>query len=114
MKCKIHFLALIVSGVFCSQNTILAAQHDPCLTYDCEQMLSIKQSISQHDVQYTPAWQALLQQADMALTHSVYSVTDKTLTPVSGNKHDYYSFGPTGGQILIVKMACPISVKMDK
>lgn len=94
MKCKIHFLALIVSGVFCSQNTILAAQHDPCLTYDCEQMLSIKQSISQHDVQYTPAWQALLQQADMALTHSVYSVMDKTLTPVSGNKHDYYSFGP--------------------
>lgn len=94
MKCKIHYLALIVCGFFYTQNTTFAAQHDACLTYDCEQMLSIKQSISRHDAQYTPAWQAVLQQADAALNHPAYSVTNKTLTPASGNKHDYYSFGP--------------------
>ncbi|WP_170876327.1 alginate lyase family protein, partial [Salmonella enterica] len=55
---------------------------------------SIKQRIRRHDAQYAPAWQALLLQADAALDHAVYSVTDKTLMPVSGNKHDYYSFGP--------------------
>lgn len=94
MKCKLHFLALIASGILFMQDYAVAAQQDPCLTYDCEQMLSIKQSISRHDAQYIPAWQALLQQADAALSHPVYSVTDKTLTPASGNKHDYYSFGP--------------------
>ncbi|EAA7390780.1 alginate lyase family protein [Salmonella enterica subsp. houtenae] len=94
MKCKMYYLAFIASGILYTQHYALAAQQDACLTYDCEQMLSIKQRIRRHDAQYAPAWQALLQQADAALNHAVYSVTDKTLTPVSGNKHDYYSFGP--------------------
>lgn len=92
MKSIIYYPAFIASGVFCAQAFAAALPH--CLTYDCEQMLSIKQSIRRHDAQYMPAWQALLQQADAALGHSVYSVTDKTLLPASGNRHDYYSFGP--------------------
>ncbi|XGI82200.1 alginate lyase family protein [Enterobacter hormaechei] len=65
-----------------------------CLTYDCSQMLEIKKSLQHGDQTYAPAWKSLLQKADLALKHKPYSVTDKKLLPASGNKHDYYSFGP--------------------
>lgn len=94
MKGKIAYLAFIVGGSLCTQNIAVAAQPDACLTYDCEQMLAIKTHIQRHDPRYTPAWQALLKEANAALSHPVYAVTDKTLAPASGNKHDYYSFGP--------------------
>lgn len=67
---------------------------DGCLTWDCQQMLTIKQGIKQGDKTWLPAWQHLQKQADQALLHRPWSVTDKTLLPASGNKHDYYSFGP--------------------
>lgn len=72
----------------------LYAQTDSCLTYDCQQMQEIKAHIAQGDPALTPAWQALLKTADAALLHPAYSVTQKKLLPASGNKHDYYSFGP--------------------
>lgn len=93
MNRKIAYLAFMIGSIICTRS-VFAAQQDPCLTYDCTQMLTIKKSISNHDPNYVPAWHALRQQADAALSHPVYSVTDKTLTPASGNKHDYYSFGP--------------------
>ncbi|WP_248101236.1 alginate lyase family protein [Enterobacter chengduensis] len=65
-----------------------------CLTYDCRQMVEIKKSLQNGDQTYAPAWKNLLQKADLALEHKPYSVTDKKLLPASGNKHDYYSFGP--------------------
>ncbi|WP_148242824.1 alginate lyase family protein [Enterobacter asburiae] len=68
--------------------------HGGCLTYDCSQMLEIKKSLQHGDQTYAPAWKKLLQKADLALEHKPYSVTDKKLLPASGNKHDYYSFGP--------------------
>lgn len=67
---------------------------DECLTWDCQQMLIIKQEIKQGDKTWLPAWQQLQQQANQALQHRPWSVTDKKLLPASGNKHDYYSFGP--------------------
>ncbi|MCE0505454.1 alginate lyase family protein [Roseivivax sp. GX 12232] len=36
----------------------------------------------------------LLQEAELALQRGPYSVTDKTLTPPSGDKHDYYHPAP--------------------
>lgn len=41
-----------------------------------------------------PAYQALMVHADAALGHAPYSVVDKTMTPASGDKHDYMSMGP--------------------
>lgn len=66
----------------------------PCLTYDCQQMLTLKNKIQQGDNLYLPAYQALLKNADNALQQKPGSVVDKTLLPASGDKHDYYSFGP--------------------
>jgi hypothetical protein len=85
MKCNIAYLALALSG---------SAFATDCLTWDCQQMQEIKTQIAQHDGRYTAAWQALQKQADAALAHPRWSVTDKTLTPASGDKHDYFSFGP--------------------
>lgn len=95
MTINITSLTLLTGAIFTAQPVALAAVTQPhCLTYDCGQMLVIKQKIADRDPQYLPAWEALHQQADAALAHPLYSVTDKTLTPASGNKHDYYSFGP--------------------
>ncbi|KNC87948.1 alginate lyase family protein [Trabulsiella odontotermitis] len=85
MKCKLAWLALVLSS---------SAFATDCLTWDCQQMQTIKTQIAQHDGRYTAAWQALQKQADAALAHPRWAVTDKTLTPASGDKHDYFSFGP--------------------
>lgn len=87
MKNKMLLIALLCSAP-------LYAQQSACLTYDCAQMQALKTKIAQGDATLAPAWQALQQQADAALTHPAYSVTEKKLLPASGNKHDYYSFGP--------------------
>lgn len=41
-----------------------------------------------------PAYVALLARAEAALRHGPYSVVDKTMTPASGDRHDYMSMGP--------------------
>ena len=82
------------SALAASGNTLPQGSNDDCLTYDCRQMLEIKESIQRGDQTYAPAWKNLLQKADQALEHKPWSVTDKKLLPASGNKHDYYSFGP--------------------
>lgn len=95
MKLKTIYSVLFAGITFALYTGVsTAATQDSCLTYDCEQMLVIKAKIADHDIHYAPAWQTLIQQADAALVHPVYSVTEKTLTPASGDKHDYYSFGP--------------------
>ncbi|WP_048305707.1 alginate lyase family protein [Halomonas sp. PR-M31] len=40
------------------------------------------------------AYASLLEHADEALNHPLYSVVDKTQLPASGNRHDYFSFAP--------------------
>lgn len=72
----------------------VSAVASECLTYDCEQMQQIKVSLSHGEGSATEAWLAVRQQADVAMAHKPWSVMDKTLTPASGNKHDYFSFGP--------------------
>lgn len=41
-----------------------------------------------------PAWSRLKARADAALTRAPYTVVDKTMTPASGDRHDYMSMGP--------------------
>ena len=41
-----------------------------------------------------PAYKALIKRADAALAGPTYTVTDKSRTPPSGDKHDYISMGP--------------------
>ena len=46
------------------------------------------------DPALAPAREALMKRADAALAGPVYSVVDKTKTPLSHDKHDYMSIGP--------------------
>lgn len=63
-------------------------------TYDPAELALARQKLADQDPLYTPSRDALLKQADAALTHQRYSVTDKTLAPASGDRHDFFSFGP--------------------
>ncbi|ASV54650.1 hypothetical protein LJPFL01_1287 [Lelliottia jeotgali] len=88
------YQTLFFACLLCSAPLYAQSAADSCLTYDCQQMQEIKTKIAQNDATYTPAIQALMKKADAALLHPPYSVTQKKLIPASGNKHDYYSFGP--------------------
>lgn len=88
------YLTPLITSLLCAAPLYAQPVADLCLTYDCQQMQEIKSKISQNDTTYTPAIQALMKTADAALLHPPYSVTQKKLLPASGNKHDYYSFGP--------------------
>ncbi|MRS13929.1 alginate lyase [Enterobacteriaceae bacterium RIT691] len=88
MKVKLLLLSALLGSA------PLYAQESACLTYDCAQMAVIKTHLAEGDTTIDPAWQALQAKADAALTHPPYSVTEKKLLPASGDKHDYYSFGP--------------------
>ena len=63
-------------------------------TYDPAELALAKQKIADKDVLYQASYDELLKQANAALTHPRYSVVDKTLTAASGDKHDFFSFGP--------------------
>jgi hypothetical protein len=72
----------------------LAASPSQFYTYDPAGLALAKQKLAAHDPLYQPSYDALLNEADAALTHRRYSVVDKSLSPASGNKHDFFSFGP--------------------
>lgn len=57
------------------------------------QIARVKQQLAQQQAapQTSEAWQRLQRQADKALQQPLMSVTDKTMTPSSGSKHDYLS-----------------------
>ena len=56
--------------------------------------LQRKKQLIHEDALYKAAYEDLLQRADRTLGKPLYSVISKTLTPDSGDKHDYMSFGP--------------------
>lgn len=64
------------------------------ITWDQTTLAAVKAHLAEHQTPYTAALAELQKAADKALTHSPYSVVQKQLTPASGDKHDYYSFGP--------------------
>lgn len=91
---KNYLLSAVSLLTLLSLNPYSLAAEARFITYDGNVMAQIKQKIQQRDSAYLPAWQGLQKQANQALTHANYSVTEKTLLPASGNKHDYFSFGP--------------------
>ncbi len=56
--------------------------------------LALAKSRIAQDPNAMPAYATLLADADAALTRGPWSVTDKTTTPPSGDKHDYMSIAP--------------------
>lgn len=69
-------------------------QSDPLsLTlFDYNNLVEVKNNIKSE--KYSTSFQKLIREADQALNDTVFSVTYKKLTPPSGDKHDYISYGP--------------------
>lgn len=61
---------------------------------DFSKIKKVKTQIKKGNETYLPAYHALIERADEALTEGPFSVMDKKRTPPSGNKHDYLSMGP--------------------
>lgn len=64
------------------------------ITLDLGALTLTKTRLQANDGALSEAYAALLKRADAALQAPLESVTNKTLTPPSGDKHDYMSMGP--------------------
>ncbi|MGH7492301.1 MAG: alginate lyase family protein [bacterium] len=60
---------------------------------DAMSLLRVKGYIHDDKSPYLSAYKALIKDADKALTAGSFSVMSKTVTPPSGDKHDFYSYG---------------------
>lgn len=70
------------------------AGRPPCFLMNAEWLAQAKSSLACEDASLQPALQRLLKEAEEAVAQGPFSVVDKTLTPPSGDKHDYMSIGP--------------------
>lgn len=83
-------LVLILSGL----STSLYANQPTLLVLDEKDLAWSQQQIAEQQPVFLQAQSALLKKADQALQHPRWSVMDKTLVAISGDKHDYFSFPP--------------------
>lgn len=74
----------------CLMSSISSAEQLRWISYDGEALAHNKATLSKQH----PALSALLKKADAALDAPIDPVTNKTLLPASGDRHDYFSFGP--------------------
>ncbi|MFM0737257.1 alginate lyase family protein [Paraburkholderia xenovorans] len=63
-------------------------------TLDAGLLAIARQRVAASDATVMPAYRQLLRSADKALNTTPFSVTDKGVTPPSGDKHDYLSMAP--------------------
>lgn len=63
-------------------------------TLDANVLADTKSRIEAHDPAMLPAYRKLLHDADAALATRPFTVTEKGVTPPSGDKHDYLSMAP--------------------
>jgi hypothetical protein len=63
-------------------------------TLDAQQLADAKRRVQAGDPQLLPAYRGLLRDADKALSTAPFTVTEKGVTPPSGDRHDYLSMAP--------------------
>ena len=61
---------------------------------DAARLMEVRTRVAADDAALKPAVDALLAEAEDALAAGPFTVTDKPMTPPSGDKHDYMSVGP--------------------
>jgi len=89
MKTKIIFL--IILTLFSLQGI---SKDKKGIFVDFTQTKKVKKLIQQKDKNYLPAYNALIEKAELAMNEGPFSVIDKKRIPPSGDKHDYLSMGP--------------------
>ena len=80
--------------IFISLCINTSAQTSRVLLMDAGRLAAIKEKIQQQDATTLALVNALRKQADELLNKKPISVTDKSFTPASGDKHDYMSQAP--------------------
>ena len=86
-------LLLIIIGII-SVHFAAMAQPPKVFVMNAERLIELKKKVKQQDKQTLQLVDKLRKEADELLTMRPVSVMDKTITPVSGNKHDYMSQAP--------------------
>ena len=91
---KQTMIRTLLCMAICAAGPAPAASPSQFYTYDQAGLALARQKLAAHDPLYQPSYRKLIEDADAALGHRRYSVVDKTLAPASGDKHDFFSFGP--------------------
>jgi hypothetical protein len=63
-------------------------------TYPARNLVISKQLVTRNDPSIKTPYANLIKEADVALLAKPESVMDKTIVAASGNKHDFFSYGP--------------------
>src|SRR5262249_46891016 len=88
----IPFLGLIV--LIALESGALGAGLPRLLILDANGLIQTKQRLQNRDPAFAPAFTKLKADAGRALDIKPLSVTEKNLSPPSGDKHDYMSIAP--------------------
>ncbi len=88
----ILFTIVNISLIGCKVKEMKTAQPVKGIFIDFSLTEKVKARIGEN--QFRPAYSALIERADVALTEGPFSVIQKKQVPPSGDKHDYMSIGP--------------------
>ena len=91
---KIRSTLLLPLFALAGLSAAVAVEPPRTLLLSGPSLVAARAGFEQGDRELQPARNALLAEADQALKMTPPSVMDKPLTAASGDKHDYYSFGP--------------------
>ena len=92
--CALAVQMILVLGVW-TQAAIAASADSPgYILFDAQGIEQVKQKLEQGDPTLQAALESVIAQADHYLTVEPVSVTDKPMTPPSGDKRDYMSMSP--------------------
>lgn len=91
-------LGLGIQSLFVACNippkeSVSLKQEQQLILFDYNDLTFIKEKINSGISEYKKAYRQLINEANGLLNVKPYSVMDKTQTPASGDKHDYYSIG---------------------
>jgi hypothetical protein len=87
-----RLLAALIASLTLAR--VFAAELPRVFTLDPAALASAHERLAHGDAALAPALARLRSEADALLTARPASVLDKTKTAASGDKHDYFSFGP--------------------
>src|SRR5258705_13998027 len=85
---------LAFSFVIASSSRASHANEPPLIILQGQALARVKQRLQAGDASLAPSLNKLKRDADRALLNGPFSVTEKSITPPSGDKHDYMSIAP--------------------
>jgi len=91
---KIALILLSATAAACAQSATSPATGPKVLLWDASALRAARSSLSRGEPGLQPALVQLRAEAARALQLAPPSVMDKLLMAASGDKHDYFSFGP--------------------